>query len=323
MSIGVVLFWLVYKDQDMSKLWAAIKNANLTWLIVALLIGLISHISRAMRWILLMKPLGYKPRLINVFFSVMVMYLANIAIPRSGEVTRCGLVTKYEKVPFTQLLGTVFTERIIDFLMLCLLLCIVLVTQFGVVLDFFSKHPEIQAYLSKIASSAVFLIILGLFVVIAFTFFYLFKNKIRQSNVYKKVLTMVQNFGEGMKTVRNMEDRLLFIAHSVFIWILYFLMIYVSFWAFDATSHLTVMTSLTVFVMASFGMVAPAPGGVGTWHFMVIETLFLFGVAKDPDGNAFALAAHGMNTLMMVVTGFISLIGLPLVNKQTNVEVVK
>ena len=98
---------------------------------------------------------------------------------------------------------------------------------------------------------------------------------------------------------------------------MYFVMIYITFWSFQFTSHLGVLTGLTVFVMASFGMVAPSPGGIGTWHFMVIETLVIYGVERTP-ANAFAFAAHGTMTLLLVVIGLISLILLPVVNKKKN-----
>ncbi|MDF1546427.1 MAG: lysylphosphatidylglycerol synthase domain-containing protein, partial [Bacteroidales bacterium] len=117
--------------------------------------------------------------------------------------------------------------------------------------------------------------------------------------------------------IKNLEKKWLFIAHSFFIWIMYFLMIYVTFWSFEFTSHLSLLTGLTIFVMASFGMVAPSPGGIGTWHFMVIETLVIYGVERTPDASAFAFAAHGTMTLLIIVVGLISLLLIPIYNKKT------
>jgi len=299
----------------MSELWNSIANGNWYWLLVAMLLGILSHLSRAIRWRLMMKPLGYNPSLLNVFCSVMVMYLANTAIPRSGEVTRCGIVNKYEKVPFTQLLGTVFIERIIDFLMLLILLVVVLFTQFGVIIDFLDKHPDIKQNLSNLLASTKFLIILGIVGILFISAIYFYRKKLMQSALFMKFAGLAKNFIAGVKSIIEMKNRTLFIAHSIFMWTMYFLMIYISFWCFESTSHLSVLTSLTVFVMASFGMVAPAPGGLGTWHFMVIETLALYGINPTPDGNAFALAAHGSMTLFLVVSGFICLVILPIINK--------
>ncbi|OQX97231.1 MAG: hypothetical protein B6I20_13070, partial [Bacteroidetes bacterium 4572_117] len=111
-----------------------------------------------------------------------------------------------------------------------------------------------------------------------------------------------------------------FIFHSVFIWVMYFLMIYVTFWSFKFTEHLSLMTGLTIFVMASFGMVVPSPGGIGTWHFMAIETLVIYGIERTPDANAFAFAAHGAMTLFLIAVGVISFALLPVINNEKQVQ---
>ncbi len=313
------LFWLVYRDQPMNQIVDALKDANYFWIFVSLVIALLSHISRAMRWNILIETLDYKPRVLNTFFAVMIMYLSNTAIPRSGEIARCGVLKKYEKIPFTKLLGTVVIERVSDFIMLFLMLGIVLVTQLSVVLEFINNHPEVKqkfAFLNQpmfiIASLAAFLFL------VIFTF--IFRRKFQNSFIYIKIKGLIGNFWEGLKTVGSLEKKWQFLAHTIFIWIAYFLMIYVIFWAFKFTEHLSVLTGLTVFVMASFGMVAPSPGGIGTWHFMTIETLMLYGIAKTPDASAFAFAAHGSMTLFLVFLGLLSLIMIPIVNKIKNEE---
>ena len=143
-SVGIFIFWWVSKDQDINELKEALKNADYTWILVSLILGILSHISRAMRWDILIRSMGYKNKTINSLFSVLIMYLSNLAVPRSGEVIRCGVMSRTENIPFTKLLGTVFIERIIDFIVLFILLAIVLITQLPVVLSMLENNPEIE-----------------------------------------------------------------------------------------------------------------------------------------------------------------------------------
>lgn len=323
--IGIVLFWLVYKDQDFKKIWSALENANWIWLFISMILGILSHISRALRWDILLKPMGYKPRKLNLFLSVMVMYVTNLAIPRSGELVRCGVINRYENIPFTKLLGTVFIERVVDFIMLFVLVVIVLLTQFSVLEGFVENNQGVKAKFDSLLDSTPLLIALALTGILILTLIFIFRSKLKQTKIYKKVEEIIQNFIEGVITIKNMKKRGLFIAHSVFIWGMYFIMIYICFWSFDFTKDLPILAGLTVFVLTAFGMVAPSPGGMGTWHFMAIEGLFLYGVMRSPDGNAFALVAHGSQNVMILVVGLLSLMALSLINKtkikeNTNIE---
>ena len=319
-SVGIGIFLWVSKDQDWDKTKVALLDADYTWIILSLILGLISHLSRAIRWNILIRPLGFKPKLINSFFSVMIMYLSNMAIPRSGEVVRCGIMSRTEKIPFTKLLGTVFIERIIDFIMLFILLATVLITQLGVIIDLFN-NPEVKSKISGLLSSVPFLAVFaGLFIVILILL-YVFRSKIKSSKLYKKIRGIVSQFAEGVKAISKMDRKIEFIFHSVLIWVLYFIMIYIIFWSFDFTENLSLLTGLTVFVMSAFGMVFPSPGGIGSWHIAVIETLFIYGVSRA-DAYVFALAAHGSMTIMMIIIGVASVILLPIVNKSKKEPVI-
>ncbi|MCF6364987.1 MAG: flippase-like domain-containing protein [Bacteroidales bacterium] len=317
-SVGIGIFIWVSKDQDWEKTKIALLKADYTWIVISLILGLLSHLSRAIRWNILIKPLGFKPRTINSFFSVMIMYLSNMAIPRSGEVVRCGVMSKTEKIPFTKLLGTVFIERVIDFIMLFILLAIVLLSQMKVIINLFS-NSEFESKIEGILSSVPFLVIFAGFFILIFVLLFVYRTKIKKLKIYKKIRHIFSQFAEGIKTILKMERKFEFIFHSVFIWGMYFLMIYIIFWSFDFTENLTVTAGLTVFVMSAFGMVFPSPGGIGSWHIAVIETLFVFGVSKS-DGYVFALATHGSMTIMMIIVGVASIILLPIVNKEKKVS---
>jgi len=310
--LGILIFWMVYKDQDFNRIKSILTNdVNYFWIVASLFLGLLSHISRTIRWNLLIEPLGRKPRILNTFLAVMVGYLMNLALPRMGEISRCGVIARYEKISFTKLVGTVVLERLIDVLMLLVLLAIVVLTQFGQVLEFLNNNPEVNEKLQKVIYSPVLIGGLLLFLAVL----WISRHKIRESSLMQKAMGFVGQFVEGFRSIGKMKKKGLFIFHSVFIWVLYYLMMYVIFFSFGFTSHLGLLAGLTVFVLGSFGMVAPVQGGIGAWHFMVIEGLALYGVDKA-DGKVFALLAHGTSTLMLIVLGLIGLIALPFVNER-------
>ncbi len=310
--LGILIFWWVYKDQDISRIKSILSNeVNYFWIAASVFLGMLSHISRTIRWNLMIEPLGHKPRTLNTFLAVMIGYLMNLALPRMGEISRCGVLARYEKIPFTKLVGTVVLERLIDVLMLLLLLVIVIFTQFGQVIEFLNNNPEVQEKLEKILYSPILPVSIVLFLLVI----WLSRHKIRASGLAQKVLGLFNQFAEGFRSIRDIKNKGAFVFHSVFIWVLYYLMLYCVFFSFEFTSHLTAWAGLTVFVLGSFGMVAPVQGGIGAWHFMVIEGLALYGIDKA-DGKVFALLAHGSTTVMLIVVGLIALLVLPFVNER-------
>ena len=310
--LGILLFWLVYKDQDINRIKSILSNeVNYFWIIVSVFLGLLSHISRTIRWNLMIEPLGHKPRPLNTFLAVMIGYLMNLALPRMGEISRCGVLSRYEKIPFTKLVGTVVLERLIDVLVLLLLLVIVVITQFGHLVEFLNNNPQVQDKLGKLMRSPI----LPIALILLFLIIWLTRHKIKGSGVLKKLTGLMNQFIEGFKSIRNIKNKGSFIFHSVFIWVLYYLMLYCVFFSFEFTSHLTPLAGLTIFVLGSFGMIAPVQGGIGAWHFMVIEGLSLYGIDKA-DGQVFALVAHGSTTIMLIVFGLVSLLVLPFINER-------
>lgn len=315
LGISVLLFWLVYRDQNWGDLLKVLKeDVNYTWVVVACIMGIASHVSRAMRWQLLTASMGYKIRFWNGFMGVMIGYFANLAIPRMGEFTRCGVVSKYEKVPFSNLLGTVVTERVIDMMILLALTVVVVVTQFKQVGIFLDNYPEIREKLNYIFHSAWMLfIVVAVLVVVALCWKFFLRDRLQG-----RIRSFFHGLKEGVLTIKNVEHKWLFIAHSLFIWLMYFLMFYVCFFCFEFTSHLSILVGLAIFVLSSYGMVAPVQGGVGAWHFMVIAALMLY-LPHMPDienmAKVFALLTHGSMTLLYVVVGIICVVMFPLYNR--------
>ena len=315
LCVTVVLFLLVYRDQDPAELMKALReDVNYTWIWVAIGLGMLSHISRSLRWQMLTKSMGYKISFMNSFMGVMIGYFANLAIPRMGELTRCGVVSKYENVPFSKLLGTVVTERVFDMIMLLLLTLIVVVTQFKQVGIFLDNNEDIKEKLYGMFSSPVtwgilVLLVLGL---IGFIWF------LRKGSFFTRLHHFMTGLKEGLLTVKDVDHKWLFIGYTIFIWLMYYLMLYVCFFCFKFTSGLGPLVGLTVFVLSSYGMVAPVQGGVGAWHFMVIAALMIY--LPHTEGiesmtKTFALLTHGTMTLLYIVVGVICLLVLPIYNR--------
>ena len=315
-TLGLFIFWLIYKDQDINRIKSVLKNeVNYFWILVSLLIGLVSHISRTIRWQMMIEPISHKPGFINTFMAVMIGYLMNLALPRMGEISRCGVLNRYERISFVKLFGTVVAERLIDVLSLLILLGFVIIAQFGQMLNFLQNNPEIKSKLKGIFSSPILFILLIISAVLVF----IFRKKIMHSAIYLKVAGLLKNFRDGFISIRSIKQKGWFWFHSAFIWICYYLMLYTIFFAFDFTNDLNPVAGLTTFVLASFGMVAPVQGGIGAWHFMAIQALSLYGVASE-NGVIFAFVAHTSMTVMIILIGLLSMLTLPFINSRKDVD---
>ncbi|MBK6399352.1 MAG: flippase-like domain-containing protein [Bacteroidetes bacterium] len=313
LAIGVVLLWIAFRKVDLPKMIADIKNANLFWVGLSVVTSLVAFTSRAIRWNLLIEPLGYKPKLSNTCASLMIGYLANLAVPRLGEVTRCGSLNQTENVPFDKLLGTVIFERIID--VLCLLTCIILVavSEYERLGNFLNENifdpmkSKVHSFINSPISIAIVLIIfLSLLI-------FLFKNK-KSKGFISKFTVILKGIGDGMVSVKRMKKPFQFIFHTILIWAMYFMMSYLCFFALPATSQLSWHAGLFVLVVGGLGMSAPSPGGVGSYHVLVAAGLYLYGIS-DQDGKTFATLMHASQTLVVIVFGALSFLYLFLKQK--------
>ena len=312
--VSLLLFWLVYRDQNWHDLMRALEEGvNYTWVAVVCVVGMLSHVARALRWQLLTLSMGCPIRLMNSFFGVMIGYFANLAIPRMGEFTRCGVVSKYEHVPFPKFLGTVVAERVIDMFFLLAYTIIVIVSQFREILFFLDTNKGVEERVVTVMYSWKIWMLL---VIVPLAVFGIWRL-CRGMKILQRLRVFLCGLKEGIVAIRKVKHMRLFVCYSVLIWVCYFLMFYFSFFCFEFTSHLGIMVGLTAFVFGSFGMVAPVQGGIGAWHFMVISALLLY-LPHTPEtesmAKAFAFLTHGIMTFVYIVVGIVCLIALPLYN---------
>jgi uncharacterized protein (TIRG00374 family) len=311
-GIGVFIFWKIYKG-EWGKVGDALKNLNYFWIGVSIVLSILSQISRAIRWNMLIRPLGYNPRLGNTFLSVLVLYLVNLIVPRGGEVARCIVLSKSEKIPFTKLVGTVFIERLADLMTLTTLSIIVFISQIRILVKLYNSIQEVQSGLSKLFTLKA-LIIGILLIILLFAGLFLFraivkKNSNKESSFVIKLRELKNNVIEGIKSIAKLKNKWNFIGHSLLIFILWLFMLYVIFLAFEPTRHLSLWTGIVTFLIGGVAMILPISGGIGIWHLAVSYTLVLYGISIE-DGEIFALIAHTTTNMIYIILGLIAYIWL-------------
>jgi uncharacterized protein (TIRG00374 family) len=306
--LGCALLWYLYRDIDFGEIWQIIKTSvRYDILLFSLLFGLIANIIRAYRWGLLINTLGEKFKMKNLVYAVLGNYALNFVFPRVGEVWRCGIITKYEKISFTKLLGTLLIDRVADTLSVALLTMFIVIFHFGFFKMFLANNPQLA-----ISFPDGWLIISILIVIVVV---WLIFTRLSHLSLVQKVKDMLLSIWEGMKSVWLMDRKRLFILQTILIWGFYFLYFYITFYAFNFTSSLGVSLGLVAFVMGSISVAAPIQGGIGAWHFIVIATLVCFGV-KETDAAAFALVVHSVQSIWMASCGIFGIVALPFSNKE-------
>lgn len=304
--LGIFLMWLVYKEVDIKKICQSLSQVNILPIIIALILGLLSHYSRAVRWAILIEPLGYSVRKKVSFSSILVLYMANFAIPRFGEVARCGVVSRYDSVPFSSLLGTVFVERAVDTVILFVLFFVVLLTNIPVINALIENNPTVYENFINIFDTKK--IIIALIALVAFVFLYMqFYKKLLKYKFFNKIQNFIKEFLNALTSIFKLRRKWEFLFHSLFIWFIYWMMLYVMLLSMPQTKELSIFQALTLLVISSLGMLIPTPGGMGAWHFMTIETLFIYNIPKH-IGQVFALVAHESQLIFLVFAGLGALI---------------
>jgi uncharacterized protein (TIRG00374 family) len=316
-SIGLGLLWLTFRNENLGEIFNKLSHANPFWLSLSLLFALFAFVSRAVRWVILMEPLGIKPKLAPTMYALMIGYFANLAIPRIGEITRCGSLAQAEKLPFNKLIGTVIVERVIDLVMLFVAMLMVAFLEFDV-LGGFLKSKVFGPILEKVNGVWGLLALFGgIFLLLAIAIFIIKKSGDHPFMV--RIRKMLTEVGAGLKTVLRMKNNGWFLFHTFFIWINYFLMTYVCFFCLESTSHLDMKSGMFVLVIGGLGMSAPVQGGIGAYHYIVSQGLQLFDVSNT-DGIVYATLVHTSQTLLVVVLGALSMLLLFLYTRKANIQ---
>jgi len=306
LGFGLIAYsYLSTSEEDRQQIVYYISEAPLLWVFFSVLIGIASHISRAIRWNYLLEPLGYQPKIESNILIILMAYLANLGIPRSGEVLRATALASYEKVPFEKGFGTIVTERLIDLIMLFLVIGIALLLQTSVILDYLSEQGfGLLAGLGLLVGGIV-----SLWVGIRLL-------KTSQSKLAIRLRHFLDGLMSGITSVFKMKKKGAFMAHTIFIWAAYIAMFWVIKYTVPETVDLSFTELLVAFVAGAFAMTA-TNGGIGLYPIAVSGALSLYGI--DPvSGNAFGWIMWIAQTLMVVVFGAISFLLLPLFHRTRN-----
>ena len=308
LSIAGVLLYFAFRGIDLEKLWNSFEHANYWYVFLYLLIGLLSLLSRAYRWNLLIEALDYKASFRNSFFSLNTGYLANYAFPRLGEITRCASLSKAEKIPVDKLFGTVIVERIFDLMMVIVLTILLIVFRF----DFFGTWlnenifgPLLDKLNRSIGGIWILLLILLGIPLIFIAFYYLFRTRFSKVNFIQKIKSFVKGIIDGLKTIYKLKRPWSFLLHTVLIWLLYWAMTYAAVFAIPETSVLKPIDGLFLLIVGSFGFIVPAQGGIGAYHLITTLGLTLYNVPREA-GLTYATITHESQMIMLIVLGTIS-----------------
>jgi uncharacterized protein (TIRG00374 family) len=309
--IGVGLFWYVYQDINIQSITDALKELKYSWILLSVILGLLSTLVRALRWKILIESIGYKPKTINLFLSVQILYFINLVIPRGGELARCGMIAKYEKIPFAKLLGTVFIERLTDFIAFIIIFIGVFFLQISLIKEIFSIIKlSPSSFQSKI-------LIFGLVVILFMLFYWIFKKIGLLNKFQNKINKIKEEIIDGIKSVMMIEKKWIYIFLTFLIFLLWLLMLYVVFFAYPPTFNMSLSAALFTYTIGTFAFLLPIQAGIGVWHFLVSECLYLFGLNKEA-GKMFALVAHTFTNLVYLIFGTIGFIIMPLINNNSH-----
>lgn len=322
LGIAVLLIWLSIRKitpEQKTEIITAFKTADYFWVGVSILIAFLSHFFRAYRWNYLLAPLGHKTKLVNANCHVLIGYLFNYGIPRAGEISRCTLAARYDKVPFEVALGTVITERIVDFVLFVIIFVLTLVLQFSELIGLANElvFDPLRSKLSGISGSPVKLTILIVIIIGGIAGFLFLRKKVL-SMLKGKFGGVVKGLADGLGSIRKMEKPIQFIVFSLLIWLSYFYALYACFFALKDTSHLGQKECLVLLLFGTFGVMF-SPGGLGAYPFIVGGILMsTYHLDKAP---AFALPwlVWTSQFLLVMILGGISAIILPIYNRNKNV----
>ncbi len=318
LGLGIFLVWWSVKDltaDDKSQIRLAIKTARYWLMIPVFTILFLSHYVRALRWKLLMEPLGYKPSTTNTVFAVFIGYLANQAVPRLGEVLKCTVLSRYEKIPADKLIGTIILERLIDAITLLVIFGITIAIQpqiYSQLIETIFKTKKDGAATSGISSTLVTAIIGGL-IILGFAY-WMIKNKKNFSDLLQLFKKIWLSIWQGIGSIRMLKRRWLFLFLTILMWGFYLAGGYIGFMALQETDHYGIKEAFTILSAGSVGMIA-TPGGIGTYAYLIQKTMEVYGLNAG-IALAFGWILWLAQTVVILIGGLFSFVAFPLFNKK-------
>ena len=305
----------------MGAIWLSIKSADYSWVLITYALTLLAHFARAYRWNLLLRQTGYRVSNGETFLALLAGYGANLVLPRAGEIVRCTLLKTRQKVSFDTSIGTVVAERLFDLICLIFLLTVTIFWQYDILFGFTQKI--LSGFVSeKVSFQQILYVLIGIAAVSLFLFFFI-RQKVKSylDHSQHPAITKVRDFIKGVKvgflSVLELPNKWMFLLSSAVIWVCYFFMAYLIFFCLPGTSSLGMGAGLAILVMGAFGIAAPVQGGIGAYHWIVSQTLLLYGVGET-DGKTYATLAHASQMAFTILFSLVSFAIILLVKPKTD-----
>lgn len=304
--VAVAMMFFAFRDIQWKEIQKGFQDANYFWIAISMFVGIMEKVIRASRWNMLLRASGHNPRLISTFCGVAIGYLANMVLPRMGEVTRCGVVYKADNIPVAQVFGTVVLERIIDVVTLLLVILLAL----GIEYDIF-YHWLVQTFHLTAEQQHKLLFVFLLFSITGIVFLIILVRNWKKFNPrYKWVIYIkqfVEGLCEGLISIRKVKNIPLFLFYTVLIWFCYTLTTYCIFLALPSTVHLGLTAALVVTLVGAVGMAAPVQGGIGVYHYVVSQSMVAYHISTE-QSLVSATLNHTAQAMLVIAAGFICMI---------------
>ncbi|MDD3899807.1 MAG: lysylphosphatidylglycerol synthase transmembrane domain-containing protein [Dysgonamonadaceae bacterium] len=308
--LGIGILWVLYRKTDFNELWEIVKGVNFKIIAGSLIFGLIGNVLRGLRWGLFLKAFNYNPKTQSIVFATLGNYAVNYLLPRAGDFWRCGVVSKFDKIPFGKTFETFLVDKVLDLIMSIFILVLSIALSFDFFISYFKDTPEYTENLKNMLSSIWLYVLVGLLVLAFVLLFTTFKHTV----FVKKIKSFFKEIKRDLILVAHMKDKRKIILYTILLWLCFYLYFYICFFAFDFTNNLGWVAGLIVFAMSNVGVAVPVQGGMGAWHFMVISSLIILGVS-NANASAFAFAVFAIQSLWTILYGLVGVVAMPYVKR--------
>ena len=295
----------------MGELWRIIESANFGIIALSLIFGLIGNIIRGLRWELFVNSLGFSPPRSSLVYATLGNYAVNFVLPRAGDVWRCGVISKYDKIPLSKTIETFLVDKMVDIITGLTIIAVSVVLYVDFFASYFRDNPQVGDSITQFFSSPwlhAALLVLIIALVLSFTLF-------KRTKGMRKVRVFLITVKHDMKLISRMKEKRRIIIYTILLWFCFYLYFYICFFAFDFTKDLGPLAGLIVFAMTNIGISVPVQGGIGPWHFVVISSLLILGVAEN-QALAFAGAVFAIQSVWQILYGLFGVFALPYVKRE-------
>jgi uncharacterized protein (TIRG00374 family) len=302
LALGIAIVYYLISKIDLNELWDVLREANWGILLFSLLFGLLGNTIRGYRWALFIAPLGYTPKISNLNYAIYGGYAVNYALPRAGEIWRCGIIAKEDKVPFAKLFGTMILDRIFDTVTVLIISLIAFLCNMQFFLSQLEQNQATFDTVITILKSPLLYIAITAAIITTYIVFKFFKENI----IVRKIKGFISGMAKDMKAIWKMKTKGRLLLYTIGIWGSYFIYFYITFYAFDFTTNLGITAGLIAFALSSISMGVPSNGGLGPWQIAVIASLSLYGVDKL-HATAFATGVFAIQSVWVILCGLASI----------------